>query len=145
MAEIIEEVFEFFIEGFLECIADSKLKGRSKKLLFVMTLFLAASYVLIRYVCFDLHGMKQWPAILGCAAMIVLVTAFLAGRLWISAASVLGYLCGFGIGLLLNQDGTDAGGGRTNNLWIIWSVSLAVFLLLGAAAEVLFGRKKGKA
>ena len=40
------------------------------------------------------------------------------------------YIIGFSIGVLFQEDGIDAGGTATNNLWIIWSV-VFVFIILG--------------
>ena len=55
-----------------------------------------------------------------------------------------GYLVSFGIGWLLQADGVDPGGGRTNNLWLIWMISDLCLCTLGYAAEVLMRRKRSR-
>ena len=55
-----------------------------------------------------------------------------------------GYLVSFGIGWLLQADGVDPGGGRTNNLWLIWLISDLCLCALGYAAEVLMRRKRSR-
>ena len=47
-------------------------------------------------------------------------------------------------GVLLQADGVDPGGGRTNNLWLIWLISDLCLCTLGYAAEVLMRRKRSR-
>lgn len=58
---------------FLDC----KWMNSRKALLAEMVFLVVLSYVGIRYVLFDLHGMKQWPLVLGVFSLIVLVIAYL--------------------------------------------------------------------
>ena len=113
---------------FLDC----KWMNSRKALLAEMVFLVVLSCVGIRYVLFDLHGMKQWPLVLGVFSLIVLVIAYLGKAREGLLGAGIGYPCGFFIGWLLCSDGVDPGGGRTNNLWIIWTVSLVVMIVLGA-------------
>lgn len=81
---------------------------------------LLISYLLSRYLFFDLHGMKSFPFYLLCAGVAVSAVAafFHAGIL--SAAAAVGYIAGFFCGMAFGSVGTDPGGGRTCSGWLIW-------------------------
>lgn len=101
--------------------------------LLISAALLLTGFVLTRYVFFDLHGMKQWPLTL------LVIGAIVAGISWMFKArlvpivTVAAYSVSFLIGALLQTDSVDAGGMRTNNLWIIWT---GVFLFLTVAGIV---------
>ena len=101
--------------------------------LLISAVLLCAGYVLTRYVLFDLHGMKQWPLIL------LIIGAIIAGISFVMKARltpiVIGaaYSVSFLMAALMQTDSVDAGGMRTNNLWIIWT---GVFLFLTSASIV---------
>ena len=94
---------------------------------------LCVGYVLTRYVFFDLHGMKQWPLTL------LIIGAIISGISVVQKARVIpivigaAYSVSFLMAALMQTDSVDAGGMRTNNLWIIWT---GVFLFLTAASIV---------
>lgn len=98
---------------------------------------LAASYWLCRFALFDLHGMKQWPNFLAAVGLGFILIAFAANLRWVAVAVALGYIVGFGIGVLFNRDALDAGGGGTNNLWMIWTVSFFIIVLIGFMVDML--------
>ena len=124
------------------------MKNRNKKKLLVAGgafLLLGVSYLLCRYVFFDLHGMKQWPNALAALCLAVLIVSALAGKARLAAATALGYICGFGAGLLLHSDGVDQGGGAVNDLWEIWTAVLLIFIAAGIAAEAAAAiKEKGR-
>lgn len=94
---------------------------------------LCAGYVLTRYVFFDLHGMKQWPlTLLIIGTIIAGISVVLKARV-IPIVTGAAYSVSFLMAALLHTDSFDAGGMRTNNLWIIWT---GVFLFLTAAGIV---------
>ncbi|MBC8530405.1 hypothetical protein [Gehongia tenuis] len=102
---------------------------------------LGAGYGLIRFVLFGMHGMKDWPDLMAGAGLAVLIAAALAGGRRTAWASALGYAAGFLLGALLSCGGTDPGGGKTNNLWIIWAGAYGLFILGGIALD-LWKRQK---
>ena len=112
--------------------------------LLISAVLLCVGYVLTRSVFVDLHGMKQWPLTL------LIIGAIIAGISVVQKARVIpifigaAYSVSFLMAALMQTDSVDAGGMRTNNLWIIWT---GVFLFLTAASIVaeLAVRAKNKA
>ena len=101
-------------------------------------------YLLCRYTFFELHGMKQWPTILfGFCLFAVLVAAFFDARR-VMLGTVAGYPVGLVLGLIFQTDGTDPGGGRTNNLWLIWTAVILAAILAGIVWELAsrYGKRK---
>lgn len=95
----------------------------------------AISYWLCRFVFFGIHGMKQWPNMLAIIGLITIVIAIIGGRRLLSVATIVGYIGGFALGMILNTDGVDQGGGGTNNAWKIWGIvfisSILISIILG--------------
>lgn len=91
---------------------------------------LCIGFLLFRYVLFDIHGMKQFPLGLFVIGVISLVISFFFNGKITPICTAFAYIIGFSIGVLFQEDGIDAGGTATNNLWIIWSV-VFVFIILG--------------
>lgn len=118
--------------------------GRRRVWVCVMVLPLALFYGLIRYGLFALHGMRDWTNILAAFVLIVLSVALLRGRVYLAVAAVLGYGGGFGFGLLFGRNGVDPGGGTTSSLWVVWTVCLVAFVLMGVLVEVLASRKRNR-
>ena len=104
---------------------------------------LMVDFLACRYLFFDLHGMKDWPVFMLGLGIAVLVISFLLKGRHLPLISANGYLAGFVAGLVFQVDGVDPGGGRTNNMWLIWLVVWLVFVLAGAGADLL-RRGKGK-
>lgn len=102
---------------------------------------LGVSYWFCRFLMFDVHGMKQWPTLLCIVTLVVLVLSLVLKKRWLSATTDLGYIGGFFIALFFNSDGVDAGGGGTNNLWIIWIVILFTCVIVGIVIEIAINRK----
>lgn len=94
---------------------------------------LCAGYVLARYVLFDLHGMKQWPFTLLVIGAIIAGISFVMNARLAPMVTGAAYSVSFLMAALMQTDSVDAGGMRTNNLWIIWT---GVFLFLTAAGIV---------
>lgn len=103
---------------------------------------LGVSYWFFRFVMFDMHGMKQWPAVLGIVSLAVLVLSLILKQHCLSATTDLGYIGGFAIAFLFHSDGVDAGGARTNNLWIIWTVTLLACIVVGIVIEMVLSRSR---
>ena len=98
-------------------------------------LLAGAFYLIIRYGLFGLHGMKDWPDFLAVLSLLILAPSLIGNKLCLSFGAAAGYPCGFLIGWLFHSFDTDPGGGRTDNLWLIWTAVLLVFIGAGALAE----------
>ena len=73
---------------------------------------------LCRYVLFDIHGMKQFPFGLFVIGVISLVISFFFEGKITPICIAFAYIIGFSIGVLFQEDGIDAGGTATNNLYL---------------------------
>ena len=107
----------------------------------ISAVILLLDFLLCRYLFFELHGMKEWPVFMLGLGIAVLIVSFLLKGRHLPLISANGYLAGFVVGLVFRTNGMDPGGGRTNNMWLIW---LAVWLgvnLVGVTAEIFLGRK----
>ena len=119
------------------------MKNKKNLILHLISLgVLCAGYLLTRYAFFDLHGMKQWPLMLFICGAVVIAGSFFATAKQVPVFTALSYIGGFAAGALFQTDGVDAGGGGTNNLWIIWTVVFACFTLASIFTELLAARKK---
>ena len=98
---------------------------------------LSAAFFLCRYVFFELHRMKLWTFILFAAGIIIIIIASIFEGRKLLVLTPIGYIGGFAIGMLFGVDGTDPGGGRTNNSWIIWTVCFLIAVLAGFVWELL--------
>ena len=94
-------------------------------------------YLLCRYILFDLHGMKQWPDLLAAAGIIVLAAALIKHCKALILCTNAGYIAGFLAGICFRSYGTDAGGGRTSNTWMIWILVYAGFMVLGLLIDLV--------
>ncbi len=104
---------------------------------FVALLALLASYFVLRYPLFNLHGMKQWPFGLAVVAIGISCVSIILKSNAVPVFAAIGYIVGFVVGLLFHSNGIDAGGGKTNNLWLIWIVVMLCFILLGVIVAVM--------
>ncbi|MDR5660011.1 hypothetical protein RH915_10970 [Serpentinicella sp. ANB-PHB4] len=102
---------------------------------------LGLSYWLSRFVFFQTHGMKSLPNTLVIVSLIIIIITSILGRYILSLATLVGYIDGFILAMLLNTESIDPGGGTTNNAWIIWSVLFIVCLLVGLILDINY---KGK-
>jgi hypothetical protein len=109
-----------------------------------MLVLFGVSYWLCRYAFFQMHGMKQWPNLLAVVGITILVVATLFGYRIIPVASLVGYLGGFILAMILSTDGVDQGGGRTNNAWIIWGTIFVLSILIGLILSCIFKNKSKK-
>ena len=96
---------------------------------------LCISFVMCRYVFFDIHGMKQLPIWLFVVGMVSMAVSFFLKGKTIPICTAVAYIVGFIAGVLFQTNGLDAGGGTTNNLWIIWSTVFICLILIGIISE----------
>ena len=99
---------------------------------FYTVFYILAGWVAVR---FFLTDMKDIPDLLAFAGMAFVVYSIVKKKYSLARMASIGYVVSYLIGALFATDGLDAGGGRTNNLWIIWVVSYVILLLLGAYIE----------
>ena len=71
---------------------------------------------------------------------LVAISFFLKGNVTPICTS-FAYIVGFVVGVIFETDGIDAGGGATNNLWIIWTVVFICFIVVGVISERIFNSK----
>lgn len=95
------------------------------------------SFINIRYILFDIHGMKQLPLILFLCVFIAIIASALIKAKIIPYIISISYPIGFIIALTFQKNGTDPGGGRTNNLWVIWVSSIIVIVIISIIIEFI--------
>ncbi len=104
---------------------------------------LAIGFILIRYPLFylHLHGMIQWPFILAMICLAVIIASFVIKAVITPLSTSVSYIAGFFIAYIFQSDGTDPGGGRTNNLWIIWTMTILLTIIVSSIYEFVRSRK----
>ncbi len=115
------------------------MKEKNKKMILRLAPFgiLLLGFVLCRFAFFGLHGMKEWPLDLLLAGLVVITMSLLTKKQIIAWCTAGGYLAGFFVGVLFHSEGFDPGGGRTDNLWILWTVTFMVCIVAGAVTETV--------
>ena len=112
---------------------------QNKKVLFAHLICIGGlllGFELCRYTFFGLHGMKEWPADLFIAGVAALLISLFAGKQYVPWFTSVGYFLGFWTAVLFHTEGTDPGGGKTDNLWIIWTVVFLMCILAGILCEI---------
>ena len=102
---------------------------------------LGIGFLLIRYPLFKLHGMIQWPLTLAVICLAVNIVSFAAKAVITPISASASYIAGFFIAFIFQSDGTDPGGARTNNLWIIWTMAIIATIIASSIFESLKLRK----
>ena len=94
-------------------------------------------FLLCRYHFLHLHGMEEWPVNLFVFGMSVIIVSAIFDSRKVMIFTSVGYIIGFAFGILFNADSFDAGGGRLNNAWIIWTVSFLILIVIGVVWEII--------
>ena len=105
---------------------------------------LCIGFVLCRYVFFDIHGnigLPVWLFVIGMVSMAI--SFFLEGKTT-PIFTALAYIIGFIAGAIFQTNGVDAGGGATNNLWIIWTIVFVCITLASIVCEKFISSVKKK-
>lgn len=98
----------------------------------ISMILLAVFYYCIRFPLFALHGMKDWPKLLGiCGACVILADAVFSGGTILSLSAAFGYPAGFLAGMLL---GRSYGTGRSS-MWIVWAAVYLAVIIIGAVCR----------
>jgi len=104
---------------------------------------LLTGFVICRYVVFGvIHEMEEWPVDLLVVGLAVQLISLLARKQYAPWLSAVGYSLGFWIGTIFHKEGFDPGGGRTDNLWQIWTIVFVVCILAGIAFEIILKWRK---
>jgi len=85
----------------------------------------------------EMHGMKEWPFYLFAFSFVVIGISFLTQAKCVSIAVSFSYIAGFIVALLFHTEGADVGGGRTDNLWIVWTSILVCAVILSVLYEII--------
>ncbi|WP_103981691.1 hypothetical protein [Helcococcus massiliensis] len=95
------------------------------------------SFIIIRYILFDIHGMKQFPMILFLCVFLAITVSTLTKLKITPYIFAIAYPIGFIIGLIFQKNRTDLGGGLTNNLWLIWVSSIVIIAIISIIIEFI--------
>jgi len=99
---------------------------------------LLTGFVICRYAVFGvIHGMKEWPVDLLLVGLAVHLISLLARKQYAPWFASVGYSLGFWLGAIFHKEGFDQGGGRTDNLWQIWTVVFVLCILAGIVLEIV--------
>ena len=85
--------------------------------------------------------MIQWPLILAIICLAVIIVSFAAKAAITPISTSVSYIAGFFIAYIFQSDGTDPGGARTNNLWIIWTMAIIATIIVSSIFESVRSRK----
>lgn len=108
----------------------------------VSLLILCIGFILCRYVFFEMHGMRDWPLVLFAFSFIVVGFSFLFKARLVPIFTSIAYIAGFIAGVVFQTNGSDYGGGSTNNLWLIWTAVLLVIIAAAALGEWAVKKRK---
>lgn len=93
---------------------------------------LMVTYFIIRFPLFYFHTMKQWPLVLlGAGIIAIAISGFRKNANTVPFFTDIGYAVGFAVGAIFHSNGIDPGGGRTDNLWIIWTAVMGCCITAG--------------
>ena len=117
---------------------------RINKTSVVSLLILVISFVVVRYVFFEIHGMKQFPFMLFLPLLLAMIVFCFMKVKIIPVVVSISYPIGFIIADLFQTNGVDAGGGATSNLWIILTVIVMAAIIISVILEIISSRKKDR-
>lgn len=115
---------------------------RQSALLSFIILFLG--YLLIRYALLGLHKMKEWPTVLFGCCFLVIVACYLKKKTITPLITSLSYSIGFVLGYIFQTNGVDHGEGTINNLWLIWTITILIFVFISIVIELFLLRKSNR-
>ncbi len=109
---------------------------------FISLCMLCIEFILCRYVFFEIHGMKDWSLILFLFGLFVMVISFLLKARLVSIFTAIAYMVGWIAGIIFQTNDVDLGGGRTNSLWILWTVVFIFSVILSVLIQLIVIKKK---
>lgn len=110
-----------------------------KRIVSVTSLFaIVAAYFIFEYPLIGLHEMKSFPLYLLIAGIIVIaIFGIIKGYQITPIFTVVGYIIGFFAGYFFKTTSYDLGGGRLDNMWIIWMNSYLGTIILGIIIDFI--------
>jgi len=105
---------------------------------------LTISFLLCRYIFFEIHSMMQWPFVLYLLGLVVILVAAVFGGRKIMYSTAWGYLISFMLGMTFNWDTYHPEfdpGVTANNNWSIWLLSFLGFLAMAIIFDIIVKRK----
>lgn len=109
---------------------------------FYSVAYLVLGWFAFRFLLLPQHGMKDVPTLLAVIGMLLVGVSLKKNYGSVARTASLGYVVSFLLAYLLQTNGTDAGGGSTNNMWLIWSASYFAIIAYGVFVE--YKRNKAK-
>ena len=119
-------------------------KNNKRTTSLIALIILVIGFILIRYSLFKLHGMIQWPFILAILCFVVVIVSFVAKAAITPLSASISYIVGFLLAYIFQTNGTDQGGGRTSNLWLIWTMAIIVTIVVSSIYEIVRSRKTAR-
>lgn len=99
---------------------------------------MVGSYLVVRYLLFGLHGMKEFPlALWAVGVFLIILTGLVKKNKVLPTIIALGYIIGFAAGAVF---GYDYGEGL-NNLWIIWLWCFVTIVLVGVIGNLFLQKR----
>lgn len=105
---------------------------------------LLSGFLVIRFMLFGMHGMKQWPFMLFIAAAVVCAVGALIKAYFTACITSAGYIIGFAIALSLSKTTIDASGAAVNNLWFIWLTVILICIIMGIFTDIYISLNRKK-
>jgi len=103
---------------------------------------LSICLLICQYISGVFFGNRQWSLVLFIIGLVALAIAAIIDGRKVMICTVIGYIGGFGAGIIFATEGVDPGGGATNNWWQIWTLSFLAMICVGAVWEALSRRAK---
>ena len=113
------------------------MKTKLPKFSFFLFGVLIISYILVRFVFFDIHGMKDFPDTLILIAGALTALFILLNKNVSAFLSCFGYIIGFYIGTIFHTSYVDVITGKSDNLWLIWLIAYAIIIGIGYIIDLI--------
>lgn len=121
------------------------MKTKLSRFSFFLFGIIIVSYITIRFVLFDKHGMKEFPDTLALISGALTALFILNSKHVSSILSSIGYIISFLIGLKHHTSCIDVITGNKDNLWLIWLISYAIIIGIGFIIDsIMFHAKQKK-
>ncbi len=116
-----------------------KLNKQKRLVLFIG---LIMSFIIVRYVLFGQHGMKQWPVVMLIVGMVLVLLSFLLKLDTTYWLMNVGYIVCYFIGFVFQSESYDLGGGLLNDFWKIWLISYISFFVVGIFVDIIDKKRR---
>ena len=120
------------------------MKTKLPKFSFFLFGIIVISYILVRYVFFEMHKMKDFPDTLALIASALTALLIMTNKNITAVFSSFGYIVGFYIGSIYHKSYVDIVTGKSDNLWLIWLISYVIIIGVGFVLDELMFHVKHK-